>query len=101
MSPLANVQITPELEAYIASLLPDPDPGMLRLQEEVEAVGVASIGPVEGRFLSLLVRARRCHDVIELGGAVGYSTLWLARACTGTVTTTELDPDRAARARPA
>ncbi|HXM56010.1 MAG TPA: class I SAM-dependent methyltransferase, partial [Candidatus Dormibacteraeota bacterium] len=33
------------------------------------------------------------------GAAVGYSTIWLARGCTGSVVTTELDPERAAVAR--
>jgi caffeoyl-CoA O-methyltransferase len=99
MSRLANVQITAELETYLASLLPAPDAALRRLDDEVAAAGVSSIGPAVGQLIALLVRASGCVDVIELGGAVGYSTAWLARACTGTVTTTELDPQRAAAAR--
>jgi caffeoyl-CoA O-methyltransferase len=99
MSRLANVQITPELERYIASMLPAPDAVQQRLEDEVSATGVSAVGPAVGQLLALLVRSSRCRDVIELGGAIGYSTTWLARGCTGTVTTTERDPARAARAR--
>jgi len=91
--------VTPELERYMESLLPERDPVLRRLEEEIETTGVPGVGPAVGQLLCLLLRAARCHDAIELGCAIGYSAIWLARGCTGEVVTTELDPDRAARAR--
>lgn len=47
-----------------------------------------------GEFLSVLVRATNARRVLEIGTSNGYSTLWLADACTatgGTVTSVELD----------
>lgn len=99
MTRLAGVQLTPELEDYIESLLPARGPLMLRLEEEIEASNIPGIGPSVGRLLSLLVSMAGCRDVIELGAAIGYSTIWLARGSSGSVVTLELDPARALRAR--
>lgn len=38
------------------------------------------VGPEVGLFLNLLVRSTRATAVIEIGGSVGYSTIWLAEA---------------------
>jgi len=99
MSRLAGVQLTPELEDYIESLLPTRDPLMLRLEDEIAASNIPGVGPSVGQLLSLLVGMAGCRDVIELGTAIGYSAIWLARGSNGSVVTVELDPDRALRAR--
>jgi predicted O-methyltransferase YrrM len=38
------------------------------------------VGPDVGRFLNILVRTARAQMVVEVGGSVGYSTIWLAAA---------------------
>jgi len=99
MTRMAPVQMTPELERYVESLLPERDPVLRRLEEEIETTQVPGIGPAVGQLIYLLLRASACEDAIELGCAIGYSAIWLGRGCTGRVVTTELDPGRAARAR--
>jgi predicted O-methyltransferase YrrM len=99
VSRIPAIQVTPELERYMESLLPDRDPVLRRLEEEIETTGMPGVGPAVGQLLFLLLRAAGCPDAIELGCATGYSAIWLARGCTGEVVTTELDPDRAAQAR--
>ncbi len=99
MSRIASVQVTPELEAYVEALLPEREGVLRRMEEEIATSSVAGVGPAVGQLLALLLRTAGCRDVIELGAAIGYSAIWLARGCTGRVTTTELDPERAARAR--
>jgi len=96
---MASVQVTPELEAYVESLLPGRDAVLRRLEEEIETTRVPGIGPAVGQLVYLLLRTAGCRDAIELGCAVGYSAIWLGRGCTGQVATTELDPERAAQAR--
>ena len=52
------------------------------------------VGPEVGQFLNLLVRAMGAVTVVEVGGSVGYSTLWLAealRATGGTLYSIEVD----------
>jgi predicted O-methyltransferase YrrM len=99
MSRLSGVQVTPELEEYLESLLPARDPVLRRIEGEVASSRIPGIGPAVGQLLALLLRASGSGDVIELGAAIGYSTIWLARGCSGEVVTTELDSERAERAR--
>lgn len=99
MSRLAGVQVTPELEDYVESLLPPRDGVLRRLEDEAAATRIPAIGPAVGQLLALLLRASGARDVVELGAAIGYSTIWLARGCSGEVVTTELDHERAERAR--
>ena len=99
MTRLAGVQITPELEEYIESLLPRRDPLLRRLEKEIAASNIPGIGPSVGQLLSMLLRIAGSGDVIELGAAIGYSTIWLARGCSGRVVTLELDAARAVRAQ--
>lgn len=99
MSRVAAVRLTPELEDYVESLLPARDPVLRRLEREVATSSIPGVGPAVGQLLALLLRMSGSHDVIELGAAIGYSTIWLARGCTGAVVTTELDHERAVRAR--
>jgi predicted O-methyltransferase YrrM len=99
MSRLEGVQVTPELEDYIESLLPARDPVLRRVELEVAASNIPGVGPAVGQLLALLVRMNGCRDVIELGTAIGYSAIWLGRACAGELVTLEMDPARAERAR--
>jgi caffeoyl-CoA O-methyltransferase len=96
---MGAVQITPELEDYVESLLPERDPVLRRLEHEIATTRVPGVGPAVGQLMYLLLRTGGCRDVIELGCAHGYSAIWLGRGCTGQVVTTELDPERAATAR--
>jgi caffeoyl-CoA O-methyltransferase len=94
------VTVTPELEAYMSSLaVPEPDPVLARIEREAERDGIPAIGPLAGRLLSVVAGMARCRDVLELGAAIGYSAIWLGRACTGRLVTLETNPDRARRAR--
>jgi caffeoyl-CoA O-methyltransferase len=60
------------------------------------------VGPVEGAIIQTLVASTpNPRQVLELGTAIGYSTIWLARTLpTGShVTSIEMDPERVAMAR--
>jgi len=99
MSRLSSVHVTHELDDYLEAMLPARDPLLRRLEREIAASDIPGIGPAVGQLLTLLTRLGGCRDAIELGAAIGYSTIWLARGCSGSVVTLELDPDRAGRAR--
>jgi predicted O-methyltransferase YrrM len=91
----------PEAETYINSLLPARDAVLRKMERYAAGHKVPIVGPACARVLhqlALLVRARR---VFEMGSAIGYSTLWLARAVgpKGKVFYTDGDPANAERAR--
>lgn len=63
---------------------------------------VLPIGPDVGRFLHLLVRCLGATRILEVGGSMGYSTIWLALAARhtgGTVTSIESDAGKVAQQR--
>jgi predicted O-methyltransferase YrrM len=96
---LATVQVDARLEDYMESLLPRRDPVVERIERQVEEQNIPAVGPLEGQLLYLLLKTHRSADVLELGTAVGYSAIWLARGCSGKVTTVELQAERAQQAR--
>jgi predicted O-methyltransferase YrrM len=70
----------PKVGKYLHELLPARD----AVQAEMEALAgersIPIIGPVVGRFLYQLVRLTHAKRVFEMGSAIGYSTIWIARA---------------------
>lgn len=85
---------------YLDGLLPERDDVLRRLEAEAQKENIPIVGPRVGgllRLLSSLVGARR---VLELGTAVGYSAIWLARgmAAGGELITVEARESMVARA---
>ena len=87
-------------EKYIYSLLPRRDAVLRDMERYAQKHCVPIIGPACGRLLYQLARLIRAQRVFELGSAIGYSTLWLARAVGphGTVFYTDSSPANARRA---
>jgi caffeoyl-CoA O-methyltransferase len=81
-------------------LLPTRDPVLQRLEREAAVEGIPAIGPHEGMLLGLLSRLVRPRRIVELGTAIGYSAIWLARGSPeAELVTFEADSGRAERAR--
>lgn len=91
------------LDDYLLSVLPPRDAVLLRLEEEARRRKLPVVGPAVGRFLAQLVRISGARRVFELGSAIGYSTIWLARAVgeEGHVYYTDASEENAAFAREA
>ncbi|MGE5359020.1 MAG: O-methyltransferase [Bacteroidales bacterium] len=63
--------------------------------------GQLAVSEEDGRFLRVLVAASRARNVLEIGGAQGYSAIWIGlglRQTGGRLTTIEYDPGRAKQA---
>ena len=74
-----NGIVPPELEAYMDGLLPQRDPVLIEIETLAANRGIPIVGPAVGRVLFLLARVINARQVFEMGSAVGYSTIWLAR----------------------
>lgn len=81
------------IESFLYKSFPNPD----RILEKIDKFGqrndIPIIGPLVGRFLHLLVRACKPRSILEIGTAIGYSTIWLASALpdSSRLTTIEID----------
>ena len=90
----------PEQEAYLERLLPPRD-SLLREMEELAAREDVPISdPEVGRLLAILARAASARRILEIGTAIGYGAIWLARgAPEARVLSIDADPQRLAAAR--
>ncbi len=78
---MADLDIVhPRIARYLASLIPPRDKVLEEMEERAEREGIPIVGPVVGRLLYQLALIAGAKRVMELGSAIGYSTMWWARA---------------------
>ncbi len=89
------------VERYLYGLLPPRDPVLREMEDFARQRDVPIIGPAVGRLLALLAQVSGAKRIFEMGSAIGYSTIWLARAAGrgAEVYYTDGDPENACRAR--
>lgn len=92
--------IEAKTEQYLRSLVPKRDAVLREMERYAARHDVPIVGPACARVLYQLARLIGARRVFEMGSAIGYSTLWLARAVgpKGTVYYTDGDPANADRA---
>ena len=97
---MRTVEVTDQLQEYLDQLVPKRDAVLARMEEEARRESIPIVEPHEGQLLYLLVKIAGAKRVLELGAATGYSGIWLLRGTDGgTLTTYEMDAERARRAR--
>jgi predicted O-methyltransferase YrrM len=70
----------PKIEQYMHDLLPARDEVLAEIEAYAAENKIPIIGPAVARFLATLVMMTKAKRIFELGSAIGYSTIWLARA---------------------
>lgn len=86
-----------ELEKYLEELLPERDPLFTEMEELALQQTIPIVTPAVGNFLAWLVFTSRAKNILEIGTAIGYSTLWLAKAAEqtgGKITTIDMNLQR-------
>jgi predicted O-methyltransferase YrrM len=88
------------VESYLNELLPARDAVLQEMERYAAQHNVPIVGPACGRVLHQLAHLSGARRVFEMGSAIGYSTLWLARAVgpKGVVFYTDSDPENTRRA---
>ena len=89
------------IEKYLDSLLPKRDALLAEMEKYAKRGEIPIIGPACGRLLHLLARISGAQRMFEMGSAIGYSTMWLARGAgaEAEIYYTDGDPENARRAR--
>lgn len=94
--------ITPQAVVdYLGGLRRDPHERLALIDREGRGEGLPLVYPDTGALLHTLARSCGAKRILEIGTAIGYSTLWMAAALPsdGALITMEYDAARAARAR--
>ena len=88
------------VDEYLYGLLPKRDAVLAEIEEHAAQHDVPIIGPAVARLLSLQVMVSGAKRIFEMGSAIGYSTIWLARAAgpRAEIFYTDGDPANARRA---
>jgi predicted O-methyltransferase YrrM len=90
-----------EQEEYLERLLPKRDGLLAEMERYAEANGVPIADPEVAMFLEITVRAIRAKRVLEVGTAIGYADIFMARAMPagGVVETIDVSDEMVGRAR--
>lgn len=89
------------VDNYLYSMLPKRDEVLAEMEAYATEHNVPIVGPAVARVLEQLALTMQARSVFELGSAIGYSTIWWARAVgeKGRVVYTDGDKKNAERAR--
>lgn len=70
----------PAVDNYLYSLLPPRDEVLVEMEGEATKKSIPIVGPAVGNFFHQLALISGARKIFELGSAIGYSTIWWARA---------------------
>ena len=89
------------VDDYLYSMLPKRDEVLAEMEDYASKHDIPIVGPAVARVLQQLALLIDAKAIFELGSAIGYSTIWWARAVgeQGRVIYTDGDPKNAERAR--
>jgi predicted O-methyltransferase YrrM len=95
------VIVTEAVDSYLAGLRPEPDAVLAEMEAHGARDRIPIVVPETGALLHVLALSRRVERVVEVGTAIGVSTLYLARALPagGSIVSFEIDPERHAAAQ--
>lgn len=98
---MTPVILTDSVNAYLTGLRARPDPVLAEMEAHGERDHVPIVVPETGELLKLLAHVRGARRIVEVGTAIGVSTLYMARALPpdGTIVSFEVDEGRHAAAR--
>jgi len=70
----------PRVENYLYAVLPPRDAVLQEMERQAAERKIPIVGPAVGRLLYQYARLINARSVCEMGSAIGYSTIWWARA---------------------
>jgi predicted O-methyltransferase YrrM len=93
--------VTKAVTGYLEELRQQPDPVLADMEEQGGRERIPIVQPETGALLHVLALAAGARRILEVGTAIGVSTLYLARALPGDgqVVTFEIDAERQEAAR--
>jgi len=70
----------PQIETYMSALSMARDDVLGEMESLAATENIPIVGPLVGALLYQLTFVKGARRIFELGSAIGYSTIWLARA---------------------
>src|SRR6201997_2534135 len=76
---MPNITYEP-VEKYLYGILPPSDPVLQEMERQAEERDIPIVGPAVARLFYQYARLIKAKTVFEMGSAIGYSTIWWAKA---------------------
>ncbi len=89
------------VEKYLYDILPPRDAVLAEMEKAASREDIPIVGPAVARMFYLLAQISGAKRIFEMGSAIGYSTIWWARAAgpKAEIYYTDSDPKNANRAQ--
>ena len=68
------------VEKYLYDVLPERDPVIREMEAQATKRKIPIVGPAVARVFYQYARLMNARKIFEMGSAIGYSTIWWARA---------------------
>jgi caffeoyl-CoA O-methyltransferase len=68
------------IENYLYAMLPAREPVLQEIERQAKERDIPIVGPAVGRLFYQYAKLINANTVFEMGSAVGYSTIWWAKA---------------------
>jgi predicted O-methyltransferase YrrM len=91
--------MNPQVVEYLRGFVPERDELLLELERQADEQYIPILDLESAGFLRVFLQIAKPRRILELGTAIGYSAIWLARSSQAQVTTIERDVERAEQAR--
>jgi predicted O-methyltransferase YrrM len=68
------------VENYLYAMLPEREPILQEMERQAKERDIPIVGPAVGRLFYQYARLINAKTIFEMGSAIGYSTIWWAKA---------------------
>jgi len=68
------------VENYLYAMLPPREPVLQEMEHQARERDIPIVGPAVGRLFYQYAKLIKAKSIFEMGSAIGYSTIWWARA---------------------
>jgi caffeoyl-CoA O-methyltransferase len=69
-----------QVENYLYAMLPPREPVLQEMERQAKERDIPIVGPAVGRLFYQYAKLINAKTVFEMGSAIGYSTIWWAKA---------------------
>ncbi|SQC98867.1 protein-L-isoaspartate O-methyltransferase [Fusobacterium necrophorum subsp. necrophorum] len=88
------LEVLNPINQYLYTKIEEKDPILLELEAYAQQHKVPIVTKEVAEYLKMMLQLKKCHHALEIGTAIGYSGIYIAREISGTLTTIEIDKNR-------
>lgn len=88
------LEVLNPINQYLYTKIEEKDPILLELEAYAQQHKVPIVTKEVAEYLKMMLQLKKCHHALEIGTAIGYSGIYIAKEISGTLTTIEIDKNR-------